>query len=404
MGDNRMILEGIRVVDCSVELAGPTAARMLADLGADVIHVEEVGKGDIMRGLKTIFSAPLELPEGRHVNFEEVNYNKRGITVDLHKSQGKEIIYRLIEKSDVFVSNLRPSARKRFGIDYETLSKYNQRLIYASATGFGEKGPEAESGAFDMLMAARSGIMMSSGEVGMPPTQVAIGMADELEGICLSWGIIAALLAREKLGVGQEVSTSGLAGLISLQRHILVPLFFGRELLRHSRAKAHNPLHNFYKCKDDRWIALCVVFDKDWPIFCEAVGMPQWATSSKFESADKRAENSEEMVSLLDEVFATKIYEEWEKLFRGKIFFAPVNKPSDLASDVQVITNEYMTEWDHPSLGRVKFTAFPVKFGKTPATIRRPAPQLGEHTEEVLLEVCGYTWDEISELRELGAI
>lgn len=401
-------LAGIRVLDWTIWQQGPVASVMLADMGAYVIKIEEKGSGDPGRGLKRSRGINMELPQGRAVYFETNNRNKKGIALDLKKEKGKEIIYRLVEKSDVFVQNFRQGVAERLGMDYKSLVRYNPRLIYANASGYGAKGPDSQEPSFDYLGLARSGMMNSVGEPDMPPLGMAGGIADQMGAIMLSYGILLALLARERFGIGQELDVSHLGSMMWLQGlNISTFLLVGQELPKHKRAEALNPLWNHYKCKDSRWIALAHLQpDRYWPDFCKAIGFPELSTDSRFCDMNAREKNYQELIPVLDKIFSQRTLSEWMKVFaeEGDFIYCPVQQVSDLPADPQVIENEYIQSYDHPALGNIKLMGIPVKLGKTPGNIRLPAPAFGEHTEEILTEIAGYSWEEIAALKEEDVI
>ncbi|MBI2848082.1 MAG: CoA transferase [Chloroflexi bacterium] len=400
----KQVLDGMRVIDWTVFQVGAGAGAKLGDLGADVIKIEERGRGDPIRGSASWWGVSLVLPGGRQAIFEDANRNKRGLAVDLRKEKGKQIIYRLIEKSDVFITNHRPSSAKRLGLDYETLRRYNPKLIYGSASGFGPLGPDSDAPGMAMQANARSGMMFSTSiENDDIPVMDMSAIADRIGAISLADAVLAALLARERFGIGQHVEVSQLGSMIDLQAPLLIShLLTGRDFPRQRRNSPPNPLVNFYKCKDERWIAIQLgAQDKLWSGFCRALEMPELEHDSQFGTFDKRGTNNKELVALLDRVFATKASDEWQKRFKMEdVPFAVVKRLRDLADDPQVRENEYIIDWDHPALGKVKFMGFPVRFSETPASVRMPAPELGQHTEEVLLHVCGYSWEEISQLQK----
>ena len=402
-----MILEGIRVVEWANWQVGPVAAAMLGDLGAEVIKVEERGRGDGQRGLNSVMGVEMGLPHGRNTMFEHHNRNKKSITVDLKKQSGKEIIYRLVEKSDVFITNFRSQATARLGLDYGTLSQYNPRLIYAPISCFGPKGPDSQSPGFDLLAQARSGLMAACTELGMPPIMLSTGIADQLGAIMTAYGVMAALLTRERTGVAQQVNVSLLGSMIPLLGlAVSGTLLLGEEIRTQSRTSAKNPMYNWYKCKDGKWIVLALLQqDEYWPKLCNALGVPELIRDPRFENSNKRGENCEELIRVFDTIFVTKTYEEWARGFRQEdLLFSTINALSDLSSDPQVLENEYIVDFAHPVLGPVKFVGLPVQFSKTPGTLRLCSPELGQHTEEVLLEVGGYTWEEINKLADQGVI
>lgn len=403
-----MPLEGIRVLDWTVWQQGPVATALLGDLGAEVIKIEERLSGDPGRGLRRVRGISPLLAGGRNFYFEYNNHNKKSIALDLKKEEAKEIVYRLAEVSDVFVQNFRQGVAARLGLDYGSLRRYNPRLIYATASGYGPQGPDRGKPAMDYQGLARSGIMTAIGEPDMPPLAMAGGIADQMGAIMLAYGILAALLARERLGIGQEVDVSHLGSMVTLQGlNVAASLLLGRELPRQYRNRADNPLWNHYRCKDGRWIALAHLQpDRYWADFCHALGIEHLENAPRFADMEKRAQNSPELIAILDEIFPTKTYQEWEKALqeKGDFIYTQIQSISDLAADPQVMENEYIVDFDHPTLGKVKMPGLPVRFSKTPGSIRTPAPELGEHTEEILKDVLKYSWEEIAHLKETEVI
>jgi crotonobetainyl-CoA:carnitine CoA-transferase CaiB-like acyl-CoA transferase len=399
----KQILEGIKVVDWSGLQVGPYAAAMLADMGADVIHVEDPKRGDIIRGIETLYGIRLVTPEGRHVLFEEHNRNKRGLAVDLKKDKGKEVVYNLVKSADVFLTNFRTQAVTKMGMDYETLKDINPRIVYAHASGFGLKGPDADSPSIDLIAQAKSGMMMASGEEGGPPVFLTLGIGDRLTSFVLAYGVIAALLARERYGFGQKVETSQLASNALIQGNSLMPtLLLDAPIPRHShKYPPRNPIYNYFRCKDDRWIVLASWQERYWPTFCKGLGMPELEKDPKFDSMEKRMENRRELVEILDEVFMKRDSGEWYNAFKaaGDLLFTVANTIKDLTVDPQMISNDYIVTWDHPVLGKIKWPGFFVQFSETPQNKREPAPEIGQHTEEILLGL-GYNWEQIVQLKD----
>jgi crotonobetainyl-CoA:carnitine CoA-transferase CaiB-like acyl-CoA transferase len=398
------ILRGIKVIDWSLFHVGPVAAAMLADAGADVIHVEE-RNGDPARGISRFYGQQLVVKD-RNIIFEEFNRNKRSITLDIKKPEGLEVMYRLVEKSDIFLTNFRLNAIKRLGLDYDTLVKHNPKIIYAHSSTFGNRGPNRDRPGLEPITIASSGMMLSSGEEGMPPIVPTVGMGDRIGAIFLAYVTLLALLARERHGISQFVSSSALGGMLNLEAWSMVPvLFFGNDPPRQRRDSCPNPLNNFYLCKDGVWIQFALLqSDRHWPEFCRAIGIPELEKSEKYKSEDKRMENCVELISILDKRFATKTYHEWENiLMKTDLLFNRVNKLTDVASDPQVVENNFIMDWDHSHWGKIKFPGFCYELSKTPPSIRREAPTLGQHTEEVLLEL-GYTWEDIANLKDKEVI
>ena len=399
-----MVLEGIRVLDWTIFQQGPVASMILGDMGADVIKIEERVGGDLGRGMLRVAGAMIGGKEvARNPYFEAGNRNKRSLTVDLRKDKGKEIIYKLVEKSDVFVQNFRMGVSERIGMDYETLSKYNPRLIYAHANAWGPRGPDKDNPSADYTGVARSSLMEIAGEPGMDPVPIQGGIGDQTGAVMAAMGILAALLHRERTGAGQKVDGSILGGLTFLLGH---PVCFCTMAdlwgMRIARKTAGNPLWNHYKCGDGKWIALAHLSpDKFWPIVCHSMGLDNLEKDPRFDSMDNRTKNCAELISIFDETFATKARADWERIFKENgVIYAPVNNMKDLTEDPQVLANDYVTEFDHPIFGRMKTVGFPITFEKTPMSIRREAPEFGQHTEEILTEIAGYTWDDIVKLKD----
>ncbi|MFC2022159.1 CaiB/BaiF CoA transferase family protein [Chloroflexota bacterium] len=403
-----MLLEGVRVLECASGHQGPVACAMLGDLGADVIKVENPVSGDRIRSMLTIRGVSTVLPGNRNFVFEYANRNKRGITLNLKKEKGREVLYRLVKKSDVFVNNFIKPDMEKLGLSYETLSQYNPQLIYAHGSSFGTEGPESEQPGVDSTAVAYSGLMNAVGEPDMPPQMFVEAPADEAGSMVLAYGIMAALVGRERLGIGQKVEASLLSGLITLQMlNLSAVLSLGQERPKQYRAKAPNPLVNHYQCSDGKWIRLAhMMVGRDLPEVFRVLGLEELVKDPRFENTQAIEKNCEELISILDKHFATKTSAEWTAILKqsGSVIYAPVNSVSDLPTDPQVLANEYIVDFNHRVLGPVKMVGFPANFSKTPGSIRREAPEFGQHTEEVLLEVGEYTWDEIAELKEQGVL
>ena len=405
-----MALDGVKVVDMTIGQQGPVASMMLADMGADVIKLEDPLLGDPGRYLHSILGVKVPL----NFYFENNNRNKRSITVNLKTEKGKEIVYKLAQRSDVFLTNYLRGTVETLGMEYQTISRYNPGIIYAIGSGFGPMGPDHDKTCLDVAAQARGGIWSITGEPDQPPVLVGGGMADQVGAGLLAYGIVLALFARERTGEGQEVDVSLLAGqawlgALGLQQY----LFYGEveALSRVSRASATNPLWNVYRTKDHKWLCLgMLVSDVYWSAFCEVMGIKELEKDPQFESHEARAEHAEELVSILDERFATATRQEWvkrfseqDRLLERKLIWEPFRDYAEVASDPQMYANDYIVEFEHPVRGQEKWVGIPVKLSKTPGSIRMPGPELGQHTEEVLLEL-GYDWGQIVELREAGAI
>lgn len=399
-------LEGVRVIDCGIYHAGPGGPAILGDLGAEVIKIERPKTGDPIRMVKRIGTVPLELPGGRSIFFEGANRNKKSITLDLSTSEGQAIIHRLTSRSDVFMTNMRRPAVEHLNITYPVLKEINPNLIYASVSAFGPKGPDRDRGGFDYQGQARSGFMYSLGEDGMPPLVCQFGIIDQITAIMTSHQILTALYMRERTGSGQEVHVSILgSATFLLYFNILISQMGGFEVPRHNHAIAH-PMRNHYRCADGRWLMMTLTPpERYWGSLCRALGRPDLENDPRFDTEDKRFEKSAELVAIFDNIFMMRTRQEWLDIFSEyDLFCCGVNSFMELEHDPQIIENEYLTDLDHPTLGKIKIPGYPVHFNGNCVQANRAAPELGEHTDEILTEVGGYSRSEIERFREDGVI
>lgn len=400
-------LDGIRVIDWTQWQFGPVSTMMLSDLGAEVIKLE-APNGEPARVTSRVGDAGRMLAGGLSAYFESLNRGKKSITANLKDPAALEMVYRLAEKSDVFVQNWRFGVADRLGLGYETLKKYNPKLIYASATGFGPYGPEASKPAFDGSGAARSGLMwtFTSPETGEEPFNPRF--ADQMGGIMLSYGILGALVVRERQGIGQQVFTSHLGASMWLQAlRINMQLLTGNESNRFERKSTPNPLFNYYRCKDGRWISLSMVEqERYWEPLCRVLGAPELSGDPRFSDYQRRGDNSKELIAEFDRIFAAHSLEHWVKRLTegGDFIFDRVQTRDELVNDPQVIANDYIVDVAHATLGNVKNVNLPTQLTETPPVIRGGAPTVGQHTEEILTGLLGYTREEIDLLRENKSI
>ena len=399
-------LAGIRVLELAMFHAGPGGSAILADLGAEVIKIEQPGEGDPIRTLKRVSYVLLELQGGGSVWNEAANRNKKSVTIDLNEAKGREALYRLVSKSDVFLTSLRAPAIERMKLSYSVLAKINPKLIYARISAFGQKGPDRNLGGFDYQGQGRSGMMYSVGEPQMTPLVSQFGIVDQTTSIMLSHAVITALFERERSGIGQEVHVSILGtALFMLYANVLTALLGGFEVPRHQRTMEY-PLRNYYKCADDRWLIMTLPpFDRYWPILCQAIEHPELEKDAKFDTFDKRLNNSAELVVMLDQIFAMRPRDEWLKILaQYDLPHAPVHRLTELKDDPQIMENDYIVDFEHPRLGKIKIPGYPVQFSESWAGTTNCAPELGEHTEAVLAEIGGYSQQEITELSAEGVI
>tara|TARA_B100000749_G_scaffold274736_1_gene259428 strand:+ start:563 stop:1753 length:1191 start_codon:yes stop_codon:yes gene_type:complete len=394
------------VLDWTMWQFGPVSTMMLGDLGADVIKVESLD-GDHGRQFRRVAGASSQLPGGLNAYFESLNRQKRSIALDLKNPKGVEILHRLVAQSDVFVQNFRQGVAERLGMGYEDLIKHNPKLIYGAATGYGPIGPDSDQPAFALTGEARSGSLFWGGPDDGKPYNLG-GIADQMAGVMLSYGILGALVARERKGVGQKVDVSHLGSLMWLGGNRYgIALISKNVPRRQDRTAVLNPLWNFYRCEDDRWIAFSMnQSDRYWPPFCKAIGHRELIDDPRFNGMERRAENRVELVRLLDGIFESKPRDAWEGMFAGNgdIIWTRVQDVFDLPDDPQVIANNYIVDYDHPVLGPSKWIQTPVGYSSTPVSAVKAAPAHGANTEEILIESLGCSWEDISKLQEEGVI
>jgi crotonobetainyl-CoA:carnitine CoA-transferase CaiB-like acyl-CoA transferase len=402
-------LEGIQVLELG-QMIPPAAGYMLGDMGANVIKIEDPVHGDIYRGMTQMYGSTMSWAGGTHVGFETANRNKKSITLDLKQEKGKEIFYKLIDKSDVFLTNFSEQICRKLGADYETLHRRNPSLVWARASNYGPEGPSAEKRGYDPTAQAMSGLMWAIGERDCPePMQTGSTICDTMAATMLAYGILAALVARERHGIGQRVDVSLLGSMLHLQAQaLMVTSLRGRPWARHSRKRVRNPFTNHYKCADAKWIMLSEAqADRYWHEICSVLSLQDLEEDPRFATAmGGRREHSAELIEILDKVFLTKTRDEWIKLFDERnvgFAYAPVYNYHEVLEEPQVLSNDYVVEFTHPVGGKVKVIGFPVKFSETPCSIQSSAPEHGQHTEEILLDL-NYTWEDIAQLRNEGVI
>ncbi len=398
-----MPLEGIRVIDWTIWQQGPVATMMLGDLGAEVIKIESRDGGDPGRALLSSGGVDMQ-GKVESAYFEGNNRNKKSLVLDLKQREAQEILYKLVAVSDVFAHNFRKGVPERLGIGYDELKAHNEKLIYACASGYGPEGPDAAEPSFDLMGQARSGLMMAVGDPGSPPLQVMGGVSDQVGAMMLCHGIMAALVARERHGVGQRVDSSHLGAMAWMQGlNLSGKLMTGSSQQRLSREDTWNPLWNSYRCADDNWLCLAMIqADRYWTDLCKVIEREDMIADERFATLPVRAKNGRACVAEMDAAFAKRTRAEWlERLKKGgDLIFTSVATVDELVTDVQMEANDYVVDFEHPTYGTIRQLGLPIRLSETPGELRLPAPQYGQHTEEILTEVLGYSWDDIGELRE----
>ena len=393
-------LAGIRVLDMSVFQQGTYASAMLADMGADVIKIEAPDHPDPGRG------TGLDLaPNGLRPYFQHLNRNKRAISLDLKNAHGRDVFLRLIESADIFHNNMRPGVLKRLGLTYETVSERNPRIIVSSATGWGHRGPDAEAelGSMDILAQARGGIMSVTGTPETGPLPVGVPFADHVGAIVSAYGMMVALWEREQSGKGQEVNTSLYGSQLAIQGfNITSAMWSGRDPER-LPPEERRPHWNAYPCADGKLLMVGGgTPDRWWADFCAELGVSELGEGNYSQQARDPAWRAG-TITRLRAVFATAPRDEWVERLQPRFFVQPVTTYLEIAADPQAWANGYLSTVAHEGLDEpVPMVGPPVHLSRTPGSVRTLAPELGQHTEEVLLEA-GFSWGEISAVRSRGA-
>jgi crotonobetainyl-CoA:carnitine CoA-transferase CaiB-like acyl-CoA transferase len=391
-------LNGVRVLDFSRALAGPFCTMMLSDLGAEIIKVEPPPKGDEAR----LWGPPFV--NGESAYFLSINRGKKSIVIDLNKEKGKEVIRRLIEKSDVIVENFRPGTTTKLGIDYETASKLNSKIIYCSISGFGQTGPYKSLPGYDIIAFALSGMMSITGEEGRPPVKVGVPVADIGAGMYAAYAIVAALYRREKLGIGEYIDVSLLEGQISWLTYQAESYFItGVEPKRLGSAHMTIAPYQAFKAKDDYFI-VAAGNDEHWRKLCDAISADELKNDSRFISNPDRVRNREQLEKLLNEIFSKDKADNWiAKISASGVPCCRINTLSSVFSDKHVKERGIVKEVQHKKAGKVKLVGMPYRFKNYELQQIEPPPLLGEDTEQ-LLTWLGYKAEEIVSLRNEGVL
>ena len=392
-------LDGLRVLDFSIIVQGPQCAAMLADLGADVVKVERKDYGDASRLI------PISATDARSAYFYACNRGKRSVGLDITVPAGLEVALKLVESADVMITGFVPGVMDRLGLGYDICSAINPRLVYATASGLGAAGPDRRRKGVDIVGQAAGGLIRSTGQEGEFPTPVGAVISDSAGGLTLAVGILAALYSRNQTGVGQQVDASLLGGQIWLQAsEISFFLVGGRNGGRANRGHGFLPaVYRVFETSDGH-LVIAGVSGREQDGFFRAIQRPDLAADARFGSPGGMASNLKELLPILDAVFRERTTAEWvTRLAAENQRFAPVNDYAAVAEYEQAFANGYLRRIEHPVWGEMAAVGNPVSLSATPAQPGVTAPELGQHTEEILLEL-GYGWEGIGELRERGAI
>jgi len=392
-------LVGIRVLDLTRALAGPYCTMILGDIGAEVIKVESPDGGDDSRA----WAPPYIGSESAY--YLSCNRNKKSITLNLRSEEAKKVLTGLIKVSDVVVENFRPGVMKNMGFPFETLRAINPRIIFCSITGFGTKGPEAQKPGFDLIAQGMSGFMSFTGEVGGGPVKVGVAIADINSGMFAAYGILAALYHREKTGEGQMVQTSLFETMVA-QLTFQAGRFFATGIAPKPEGNRH-PLiapYESFACADGH-INIAAANDGLFTKTCEAIGLTELVKDARFLNNGLRVKNRESLIAIMEQKTKSfKLKDLQKKLDEVGVPNGPIWSVEQALTSEQAHALEMVKEIDHPTCGKIKVTGVPVKLSQTPGGVELPPPPLGQHTEEVLTRVLGYSKAQVEELRRAKVI
>ena len=397
-------LEGIRVLDFTIMLAGPFATMMLGDCGAEVIKIERPGTGDNTRAIGPFSSKDPDHQAGGV--FLSIGRNKKSITIDLKRPKGIEIVKELVKKSDVVLENFRPGVMDRLGLGYSELSRVNPRIVYTSISGFGQTGPYRERPSFDLIAQAMGGVMAMTGPKGGAPCKVGPGIGDIWAASIAAYATMVALHSSNITGRGQHVDCAMYDSMIymierAVMMYSLAGIVSGRD------GNAH-PLYAPYDCfetKDGKHVVVAGHWESQWQNLCRAMNRQDLLEDPRFRTMWDRAQNYEHLRSIIETWIAARNREEIiSMLIDYDVPVGPVNTVEDIFNCPQVNAREMLSEIHHPIVGQMKIVGVPIQFSETPARVRSAAPLLGEHTEEVLRNILSLSDSEIQTMREEGVI
>lgn len=399
MSEDSGPLDGIRVLDLTRVLAGPYCTMILGDLGAEVIKVERPGTGDDTRA----WGPPWAGSESAY--YLSVNRNKKSVTVNLKEPEGQEIIRELAKSSDIVVENFRIGTLERIGLGYDQLRELNPRLIWATITGYGPDGPDAGRVGYDFVAQGETGIMAITGEPDGEPMKVGVAIVDVTTGLFTTVSILAALRERDLSGEGQRVDTnlfsSAIGWLVNVGSNHLVS---GQPAKRYGNAHANIVPYQAFRARDQH-MTIAVGTDRQFRALCEIIGKPELADDSRFATNSSRVEHRDELVPILQEAFEQQDAGYWlDACQSADIPSGLINSIEQVFSHPQTIARNMVVEVPHPTAGSVKLAGIPFEMSRTPASVRTAPPLLGQHTEEVLVDLLGRTQSDVEDMRERGVI
>ena len=391
-------LQGLRIIDLSMMLAGPAGSMLMGDLGAEVLKVEP------MDGDETRESPPYFYGENS-AYFYSINRNKKSLPLNLKSPEGRQVFYDLVKKVDVVYDNYRPGVVERLQIDYDTLRKYNPRIICCSISTFGYNGPYRDRPGYDLVVQAMSGGMSITGEPGGAPVRAGIPLGDIVGGLLAVHGILAAYIHREKTGEGQRLEVSLLDGQVYLLTYV-AQYYFHSGKIPGPIGSGHQTLvpYQAFKTKDIQ-IVIVAHQDHHFQRLCRAIGKPEWAEDPRFSDRTKRLENKSIFIPMMEKHLMTRPGDEWlEAIHKAGVPAGPINTLDRVLSDPQVLAREMIVEIDGPGKEKIKTIGNPIKMQKTPVTTFTRPPMLGEHSREILTGILGYSKEKIEALKKTGAV
>ena len=391
-------LAGIRVLDLTRVLAGPFCSMMLGDMGAEVIKVEEPGKGDDTRSWPPFVG-------GEATYFMSVNRNKKSLTLNLKAPEGQEILKTLVRKSDVLLENFRPGTMDKLGFGYAALAELHPKLVYCSISGFGESGPEAGRAGYDLVVQAESGLMDITGFPDGPPVKSGTSIADLVAGMSAAHGVVLALLARAKTRRGQKVEISMLDAMAALLTY-QAGIYFATGQRPVRRGNAHPsiaPYESFTAA--DGYVTLGVANNSLWQRCCSALERPELAADPRYDTETKRVESRATLIPLLNEILSARTAEEWLKRFEAAgVPAGRIKSVPEVCESEHLKARGMIATLPHPSAGQVKVMGVPVRLHSTPGALTLPPPRLGEHTDEILRRLVRIPARQIPRLRSSGVV
>lgn len=392
-------LAGIRVLDLSRIIAGPYCSMVLGDMGADVIKVEQPGVGDDSRTWGPPFV------EGESAYFFCLNRNKRSVTLDFKASRGKEVLKALAVKSDILLENFRPGTLDRLGLGYDVLGEVNRRLIYCAVSGFGNTGPGRDRAGYDVIVQAVGGLMSFTGEEGGGPVKVGVALTDITTALHAHGAILAALWERERTGRGRRIDLSLLETQVATLINIGSSFLNGAELPRRwGTAHVNIVPYQAFRTKDGMMI-IGAGNDRLWEKLCEVLGMAEVGRDPRFATNEKRVAHRAEIVRMIEDRLAARTTREWdEAIGKAGIPCGPINDLEQVFADAQVRHLGMVETVHHPKAGPIRIVRSPVSLDGSPLPMRLPPPTLGQHTDEVLRQLLGFSEEEVSALREQGVV